>query len=203
MSEDSAEKRPNIIRRLYLWTVSWADHPAGTWALFFIAFLESSFFPIPPDVLLMALCFGARDKWLKYASVCTAGSVLGAILGWWIGWGLWGTLQDWFIPHVFSEDNFNKVEMLYKDNAFLAVFTAAFTIIPFKVFTVAAGVFTVSLPLLIVAAIIGRGMRFFLVSGLIRIFGVKIKPFVEKHLEWCFLVGMIVLIGGFISIKYM
>ena len=86
------EKPPGPIRRLYNWTISWADRPGGTHALFWIAFAESSFFPIPPDVLLIALCFGARKKWANYALVCTVGSVLGGIAGWLIGWGLRDTV---------------------------------------------------------------------------------------------------------------
>jgi membrane protein YqaA with SNARE-associated domain len=201
MSAETQHKKPNIIRRLYAWTVSWADHPGGTWALFLIAFAESSFFLIPPDVLLIALCFGAREKWVKYALVCTAGSVLGAILGWYIGWGLWESVKDWFIPFLFSQEKFNQVAVLYEKNAFLAVFTAAFTPIPFKVFTVAAGVFNVSIPLLLLGSLVGRAGRFFIVAGLIRIFGLRVRPFIEKHLEWCFIAGTLLLIAGFAFIK--
>lgn len=202
MSEDSTVKRPNIIRRLYLWTVSWAEHPAGTWALFFIAFMESSFFPIPPDILLMALCFGAREKWLKYAFVCTAGSVLGGIAGWGIGWGLRETvaipLLSMFDP---TGETQKQIETMYSIYGFWGILIAAITPIPYKVFTVFSGMANYSLPLLIVASIIGRGFRFYLVAGLIRLFGLKVRPFVEKHLEWCFVVGLVVLLGGFAAIK--
>ncbi|MEP2777349.1 MAG: YqaA family protein [Luteolibacter sp.] len=201
MTTDTAIPRPNIIRRLYNWTVSWADHPGGAWALFFISFAESSFFPIPPDVLLIALCFGAREKWMKYALICTAGSVLGAMLGWYIGWGFWETAKQWFIPHVFSQEKFDHVGELYETNAFLTVFTAAFTPIPFKVFTVAAGVFSVSIPLLLMGSVVGRAGRFFIVAGLIRIFGLRVRPFIEKHLEWCFIIGTVALIAGIVAIK--
>jgi membrane protein YqaA with SNARE-associated domain len=203
MSEDSTQKRPNIIRRLYQWTVSWAEHPAGTWALFFIAFIESSFFPIPPDILLMALCFGAREKWLKYAFVCTAGSVLGGIAGWGIGWGLRETvaipLLSMFDP---TGETQNQIETMYGIYGFWGILIAAITPIPYKVFTVFSGMANYSLPLLIVASIIGRGFRFYLVAGLIRLFGLKVRPFVEKHLEWCFVVGLLVLLGGFAAIKF-
>ncbi|MFD2256698.1 YqaA family protein [Luteolibacter algae] len=201
MTAEVSPARPNIIRRLYAWTVSWADHPAGTWALFCIAFAESSFFLIPPDVLLLALCFGAREKWLKYATVCTAGSVLGGLLGWLIGWGLWESVHGLFIPHLFSQEKFDHVGLLYEKNAFLAVFTAAFTPIPFKVFTIAAGVFHVNIPLLLMGSLVGRAGRFFIVAGLIRIFGQKVRPFIEKHLEWCFIIGTVLLIGGIAVLK--
>lgn len=204
ISEEKTSPRPNVIRRLYAWTVSWADHPGGTWALFIIAFLESSFFPIPPDVLLMALCFGAREKWLKYASVCTAGSVLGGIAGWAIGWGLRETVA---LPLLGMFDPTGEarvsIETWYTAYGFWGILIAAITPIPYKVFTIFSGMMNYSLPLLIVASIVGRGFRFFLVAGLIRIFGAKVRPFIEKHLEWCFIVGMLVLIGGFVAVKYL
>lgn len=204
ITEGKSPKRPNVIRRLYTWTVSWADKPGGTWALFIIAFVESSFFPIPPDVLLMALCFGAREKWLKYAFVCTAGSVLGGIAGWGIGWGLRETvalpLLSMFDP---SGETRKQIETMYGIYGFWGILIAAITPIPYKVFTVFSGMANYSLPLLIVASIIGRGFRFYLVAGLIRIYGAKVRPFIEKHLEWCFLVGMLVLVGGFVAIKYL
>ncbi len=198
---NAATKPAGLIRRLYNWTVSWADHKAGTHALFWIAFAESSFFPIPPDVLLMALCFGARVKAMKYALVCTVGSVLGGIAGWFIGWGMWASVKGLFIPFVFSQQNFDLVGELYEKNAFLAIFTAAFTPIPFKVFTVAGGVFQVSLLTLILGSIVGRAGRFFIVAGLIRLMGPTVRPFIEKHLEWCFVAGTALLIGGFFVIK--
>ncbi|BCX50160.1 SNARE-associated domain containing protein YqaA [Haloferula helveola] len=198
------EKRPGIIRRLYHWTISWADRPGGTWALFLIAFAESSFFPIPPDVLLLALCFGARKKWAKYALVCTAGSVLGGIAGWLIGWGLAESVAQPLL-NFFDGDGHTqeKIQTWYADYGFLGILIAAITPIPYKVFTIASGLFHYSLPQLIIASIIGRGFRFFVVAGIIRIFGPKVRPFIEKHLEWCFLgLGALVVIG-ILAIKFL
>lgn len=199
---DSTLKPPGPIRRLYNWTISWADHPGGTWALFLIAFAESSFFPIPPDVLLIALCFGAREKWVKYALVCTAGSVLGGIAGWAIGWGLRDTVA---IPlmNIFDGDGSTRsqIELWYAEYGFGGILIAAITPIPYKVFTIASGMFQYSLPLLIVASIVGRGFRFFAVAGVIRMFGPTVRPFVEKNLEWCFVACGILLVGGFVAIK--
>lgn len=202
MTENTTTKRPNIIRRLYAWTVSWADHRSGAWALFFISFAESSFFPIPPDVLLIALCFGAREKWFKYALICTVGSVLGGIAGWGIGWGLRETvalpLLGIFDPTGHTQE---KIQVWYEAYGFWGILIAAVTPIPYKVFTVFSGMMNYSLPLLIGASVIGRGFRFFLVAWLIRLFGDKVKPFIEKHLEWCFVIGTILLIGGFVALK--
>jgi membrane protein YqaA with SNARE-associated domain len=200
----SEEKRPNIIRRLYHWTVSWADKPGGTWALFWIAFAESSFFPIPPDVLLIALCFGARHKWAKYAFICTLGSVLGGIAGWGIGWGLRDTvampLLGLFDPSGHTQE---KIKVWYDAYGFFGILIAAITPIPYKVFTVFSGMMNYSLPMLILASVLGRGLRFYVVAALIRIFGATVKPFVEKHLEWCFMAGTVLLVGGFAAIKFL
>lgn len=196
--------RAGMIRRLYHWTVSWADHPAGTHALFWIAFAESSFFPIPPDVLLIALCFGARQKWLKYAFVCTAGSVLGGIAGWLIGWGLAETvampLLAIFDP---SGETQARISEYYDQYGFLGILIAAITPIPYKVFTVFSGIMSYNLPLLIVASVLGRGFRFYVVAAIIRAFGPRVKPFIDKHLEWCFVVGGLLLVGGFVALKFL
>ncbi|TAG08019.1 MAG: DedA family protein [Verrucomicrobia bacterium] len=196
-------KKENWIRRLYAWTVSWAEHPAGTHALFWIAFAESSFFPIPPDVLLIALCFGARQKWAKYAFVCMIGSVLGGVAGWLIGWGLREPLA---LPLLQFFDNSGharvQIEAWYNTYGFWGILIAAITPIPYKVFTVFSGMMEYSLPLLIVASIVGRGFRFYVVASIIRIFGPTIKPFIEKHLELCFIAGTLAVVAGFFALKY-
>ena len=199
----TSEKPPGLIRRLYHWTVSWADHKAGTHALFWLSFAESSFFPIPPDVLLMALCFGKREKAFKYALVCTIGSVLGGVAGWLIGWGLRDTvampLLAFFDPSGHTRE---KIEVWYAAYGFWGILIAAITPIPYKVFTVFSGMMSYNLPLLILASVLGRGFRFYAVSAMIRIFGPTVRPFIEKHLEWCFLAATGLLIGGFVIIKY-
>ncbi len=203
MNSETLPKKPNIIRRLYAWTVSWADHPGGAWALFIIAFAESSFFLVPPDVLLVALCFGAREKWLKYALICTAGSVLGGIAGWGIGWGLRDTVA---IPMLNMFDHSGhtqeKIQGWYAAYGFWGILIAAITPIPYKVFTIFSGMANYSLPLLIGASIIGRGFRFFLVAWIIRLFGDRAKPFIEKNLEWCFVIGTVLLVSGFVVLKF-
>jgi len=198
------EKKLGLIRRLYAWTISWADRPGGSWALFIIAFAESSFFPIPPDVLLMALVFGAREKWAKYALICTAGSVLGGIVGWSIGWGLAESVAQPLL-NLFDGDGHiqAQIQNWYTDYGFWGILIAAITPIPYKVFTVASGLFHYSLPMLIVASIIGRGFRFFVVAAIIRVFGPRIRPHLEKNLEvWSIIFG-ILLIGGLIAVKFL
>lgn len=196
-----AAKSP--LRKLYFWTLHWADTKHALPALFLISFTESSLFPIPPDILLMAMCFASPRKWFSYALVCTAASVLGGVLGWYIGFGFWGVTKDFFFNVIpgFTPEKFHKVELLYQNNAFLAVFAAAFTPIPYKVFTIAAGVCHVAVPTLVLASILGRGARFYLVAALIRLFGPAVKPFLEKHFEIATFILLIAAAAGFAAIK--
>jgi membrane protein YqaA with SNARE-associated domain len=188
---------------LYDWTVGWAQRPGSTWALFGIAFVESSVFPVPPDVLLLALSVGAPRRALWFAAVCAAGSVLGGMLGYAIGYGAWEVARGFFIPHIFSQEAFDHVGRLYQGNAFLAILTAAFTPIPYKVFTVAAGVFHVSFPVLVAASALGRSARFFLVAGAIYLFGAQVKSLIEKYFDWFAWALLALGVGGFVAIKYL
>lgn len=174
-------------------------------ALVVLSFTESSFFPIPPDILLMAMCFARPQKWVLYSGWCTVASVAGGIAGWFLGWGFWEITKDFFYSVVpgFTPEVFGKVQHLYADNAFLAILAAAFTPIPYKVFTVAAGVFAISIPTLIIASIIGRGARFFLVGGVIRFFGPKAKPFLERNFEVATLLLLGLFIAGFGAMNYL
>ncbi len=204
------------LRQLYDWTLSWAETPYGTPALFLLAFAEASFFPVPPDVLLIALALSKRSRALFYAAICTLGSVTGGLLGWYIGFGLWKSLGvfagcpeygggAWFFEHIpnFTCQNFGAVKLQYDANAWLALFTAAFTIIPYKVFTIGAGVFSVSLATLVAASIAGRGARFFLVGLLIYFVGPPVKDFIEKRFDMMALLFTVLLVGGFVLVKYL
>ena len=190
------------MRRLYDWTISWSESPYGSVALFVIAFAESSFFPIPPDVLLIALCVGSQKKAFRFAAICGAGSVLGGMLGYAIGWGAWEAARGLFIPHVFSEDVFEKVVKLYEENAFWTVFTAAFTPIPYKVITIAAGVCHIPFWQLVVGSAIGRNLRFFLVAGLLYFFGAPVKAIIDRYFEILSIAFTVLLIGSFVLLKY-
>ncbi len=204
------------IRRLYDWTLSWAETRYAVPALALLAFVEASFFPIPPDVLLMAMCLGKPKRALHYATVCTVGSVTGGLLGWYIGVSLWRTLGVFdgcpdfggggvlfeYVPS-FTCANFSKVQAAYQNNAWMALFTAAFTPIPYKVFTIAAGVFQVAIPTLVGASVVGRGARFFLVAALIYFLGPQVRGFIEKRFELLTIVFTILLVGGFVLLKYL
>lgn len=197
--------RPNVIKRLYAWVLSWADSRYGVAALALIAFAESSFFPIPPDVLLIALCMGAPKRGLWFASVCTAASVLGGVAGYYIGYAA-EPFGRWIIFDLLHQGAaWATVERLYGENAFLSILTAAFTPIPYKVFTIAAGVFheAVSLGTLVSASVVGRGGRFFLVAGAIFLFGPPVKRLLDRYLELFTVLFLVLLVGSFFAVKWL
>ena len=200
----AAPKRPNLLRRLYAWVLGWAETPYGTPALFVISFAESSFFPIPPDVLQIALSVSKPRRALFYAAVSCIASVLGGILGWYIGHALWGAIGDWFFAHVpgFTRETFALVESKYQENAFFAIFTAAFTPIPYKVITILAGVCAINFPMFVLASAIGRSARFYLVAWLFRTYGPPIKDFIERR--FAIVTSAIAVVGilGFVVLKY-
>ena len=202
----AAEKRPNPIKRLYNWVLSWADTPYGTPALFLLSLAESSFFPIPPDVLLIALCLGDRQKSFRFAFWCSVASVVGGIGGYAIGAFLWETagLQEFFYAYVpgFTREVFANVQRLYETNNFWIVFVAAFTPIPYKVITITAGVFGISFPMFLIASAVGRSARFYLVAALLWRFGAPVQRVLDKHLGWFTLALAVLGIGGFVALKY-
>lgn len=192
-----------FFRQLYTWTLHWAKTPQAPFALFGIAFIESSFFPIPPDILLIAMVVAKRQKWLRDAAICTIGSVSGALFGYFIGWSLYETIGKIIVNAYHLQPMMDLVGRKYADNAFLTVFTAAFTPIPYKVITIAAGLFRISLATLVVASIVGRSGRFFLVAGALRVFGEKVEKSIEKYFDIFSVAFILLLIGGFLALKYL
>lgn len=192
-----------IIRKLYDWVLSWTESKHSNWALFLLAFAESSFFPVPPDVLLIALAIGKPKKSFFYAFICTAGSVLGGIAGYYIGYFVWGLVQNFFFSYIpgFTHEVFDLVVNYYNQNAFFYVLIAAFTPIPYKVFTIAGGVCRISLWTLIIASALGRAGRFFIVAGMIWKFGEAVKKYIDKYFNLLTILFTILLIGGFLVLK--
>lgn len=209
MNQNDAVRRhlPPIrwVKSLYDWVIHWSKTAHAKGALFVIAFAESSFFPIPPDVLLMAMGVSEPKKALRFAGICLAGSVLGGVAGYFIGMGLWHLVSDLFFQYIpgFSPALFDKVAHMYQEHAFWAVFTAGFTPIPYKLFTVAAGVAQISLPQFILASILSRGLRFFLVGGALRFFGAPVKIFIDKYFDILTVAFTILFIGGFVALKFL
>jgi len=192
-----------MVRRMYDWVLSWANTPYGTPALFVISLMESSFFPIPPDVLQIALSAGKPLRSFWYATVSLAGSVLGAFLGYFIGYIFWTATQDFFFTYVFPEAAFRKVEELYHANDAMAVFLGAFTPIPYKVFTIAAGVCEIALLTFLIASIFGRGARFYAIAAIMYFFGPTVKTWIEKYFELFTIVFCVLLVGGFVVVKFL
>lgn len=189
--------------RLYKWTILWAQTGYAKLALFLVALTESSFFPIPPDVLLIAMTVADRFRWWLYASIATVGSVLGAAVGYYIGYALFGSVGQAIVDFYGLQDYFSVVQDRYEQNVVLAVFAAAFTPIPFKVFTLAGGVFAVSLPHMLFGALLGRAGRFFAVALALRIFGKVIADSIERYFNILSILFIVLLVGGFVVVRYM
>ena len=185
------------IQGLYEWTISWAGTPHGTAALGLIAFAESSFFPIPPDVLLIALALGRPDLAFWYAAVSTAGSVVGGAVGYGIGY--WGGKP--VIERFFGRSKVDLVHGLFQKYEAWAVGIAGFTPIPYKVFTIGAGVFYVNFRVFMLASVVSRGARFFLVATLLFMFGPPIRQFIERYFEWLTVLLVVGIIGGFVALR--
>lgn len=198
---DPASSQSGPLHKLYHWMIWRANTPHAQIFLFLIAFAESSFFPLPPDILLIAMVLAHRQNWLRYFWICLMGSVLGGIAGYLIGMGVWEAVKDWFFNHIFSEQAFDRVRELYAQYDFWVVFTAAFTPIPYKVFTLAAGVAEINFIHFIWASIIGRGGRFFLVACLLHKFGSPVRIFIEKYLNILTIALAIIIIGFFYVLK--
>lgn len=176
------QKLQTIKDSLVAWTVRHAEGRNAKRWLFGLAFAESSFFPIPPDVLLGAILMTReRVRAFSYATITTVGSVLGGLFGYAIGYFFFQTLGAWIVATYHLEAQMETVRVLFADNAFFAIFVAAFTPIPYKVFTIAAGLFSINLPVFVVASILGRGGRFFAVAGVMRFFGGHIARIVYRY----------------------
>ncbi len=208
---DRPEKRPHLFKRLYYWVLHWAHTPYAGLALFLLAFTESSFFPLPPDPLLVAMALGNRKKAFRYAAVCSIASVLGGLFGFVIGYYLWQVIGEGIVDFYGVQEEFSRVFALLKEGINVYVLVAAFTPIPYKVFTIAAGLVAreqqVSLlPFLlgfVLASSVGRAGRFFLVATLLHFFGEPMRRFIDRYFNWCALAFGLLLIGAFVLVKYL
>ena len=185
------------IRGLYDWVVRLADRPNAGRALFGIAFAESSFFPIPPDVLLIPLGIGAPKKALRLAGICTVGSLLGGLLGYLLGLEFYELIGRRIVEFYGAGEQYERVRDLYQEWDAVAVLVAGFTPLPFKLFTIAGGVFQINLVTFLLAAAVSRGARFFLLGGLIAWFGPVIGSFIDRYFNLLTILFIILLLGGF------
>ncbi|MBT9437647.1 MAG: DedA family protein [Desulfobacterales bacterium] len=191
-----------MLRRLYSWVLHWAETPYGSWALFLLALSESSFFPVPPDVLLIALAVSIPKKSFKYALICTAGSLIGGCLGYLIGWQFMITVGEKIIQFYGLTHKMQYIKDLYMQYDAWAIGIAGFTPIPYKVFTISAGAFDINFTVFIIASAISRAARFFLVAWLIYLFGPKIKTFIDKYFNILAITFVVLLVAGFAIIKF-
>jgi membrane protein YqaA with SNARE-associated domain len=191
-----------MLRRLYDWTMHWADTPHALVALFLIAFAESSFFPVPPDVLLIAVVAAAPRKWLRAAVLCTFGSIAGALLGYAIGYAFMATAGQAIVDFYHAQRNWDRVVELYNGEWgmwFLA--GAAFTPIPYKVATIAAGATHMPVLPFVLISSLGRAGRFFIVAAILRAFGAPVRRTLEKNFDLAAFIFLALLLGGFLVIK--
>lgn len=190
------------VRGLYDWTMKWADSPQSLLALFVIAIVESSVFPIPPDVLLIAIVAANTHRWLVAAALCSAGSVIGAAIGYGIGALAFEAVGQPIIDFYQAQDAWNTVVATYNsDVGVWFLLAAAFTPIPFKVATIAAGATGMAFWPFIVVSLLGRSARFFLVAGILRIFGAPVRALIEKHFDAFALAFLVLLVAGFMAIR--
>ncbi|MBT8338771.1 MAG: DedA family protein [Desulfatitalea sp.] len=191
-----------MLRRLYDWVLRWAKTPYAAWALFVLAFAEASFFPIPPDVLLIALAVARPPKAFKYALVCSLGSFLGGCCGYLIGYGFMAGIGQHIVDLYQFTDKVDYIETLYQRYDAWAVGIAGFTPIPYKVFTIAAGMFKIDFWVFAMASLASRSARFFLVGGLIYLFGPNIQSFINRYFDLLAVAFTVLLILGFVVIKF-
>ena len=202
MAGISEEKvSPGVIRRLYDVCMKWISGKYGVWALFFIAFIESSFFPLPPDIFLIALCIALPALSFRYAAICSVGSVLGGALGYGLGYwfmdGIGMSIIDWYG----LSNKYQMVQHYFKEYDVWIVGTAGFTPIPYKLFTITAGFVHSNFITFMIVSFVARSARFFLVAGLIWKFGPQIKNFIDRYFNILSIAFVVLLIGGFLLIK--
>ena len=211
-----------LIKQLYDWVLHWAETPYGVPALFLLAFAESSIFPVPPDVLLIALVLGSTQKWWRFALWCSVASVLGGMAGYAIGVTLWETVGIWIVENIAHAKVVTNVasgkldiplpeylhfvgggflfEVYDKWNAWI-VFVFGLTPLPYKLVTITAGVAKINFPVFVIASIVSRSLRFFVVAAILKRYGPSAKIFIDRHFNKLAVIFVILLIGGFLVVK--
>ncbi|MBU2866290.1 YqaA family protein [Pacificibacter marinus] len=192
-----------MLKRLYDWTLSMAQHPRALWALALVAFVESSVFPIPPDILMIPLIVARPKDAFKIAFVATLASVAGGMLGYFIGYGAFETIGRPVLEFYGKDAYFDEFKETYNQYGAWAVLIAGVTPFPYKVITILSGATALSLPVFIAASVAARALRFFIVAALLWKFGEPIRDFIEKRLGLMFTLFVILLVGGFAVVKFL
>ncbi len=193
----------NFLKRTYNWTLAKAQHKNAKWYLSLISFAESSFFPIPPDILLIPMALASKAKALFYAFICTLFSVIGGILGYAIGYFFFNSVGIYIVEFYHLENSFSVFEDYYREFGILIVLGAGITPFPYKFITIASGVFGLNIFLFIIVSFIGRGLRFYLIAILLYFFGEKIKLIIDKYFNFLTIVFFILLVGSVFIIRFL
>lgn len=199
----SRQGAPGVLRRLYDWTMAFAAHHNSMRVLALISFIESSVFPIPPDVLLIPMVLARRDQAFAIATVCTLASVSGGFVGYAIGYFLFETVGRWLIDLYQLGEQFQVFQAGFDRYGWWIIVIKGMTPIPYKLITIAAGVFKFPLLAFAAASIISRSMRFLLLAALLWRFGPPIRAFIEKHLTWLTTAVAVALVAGFIALRWL
>jgi membrane protein YqaA with SNARE-associated domain len=192
-----------MIRALYDWTLSLANHRHALWALAIVAFVESSVFPIPPDILMIPMIIAAPRRAFVIAGVATVASVLGGFAGYLIGAYLFDSIGQPVLQFYGKDAYFAEFAARYNDWGAWAVLIAGVTPFPYKVITILSGTTGLSLPVFMVASVVARGLRFFIVAALLWQYGAPIRDFIERRLGLMFTIAMLLLLGGFAAVRYL
>ncbi|MEO0672071.1 MAG: YqaA family protein [Pseudomonadota bacterium] len=192
-----------MIRKLYDWVMGLAAHPRAGLALFAIAFVESSFFPIPPHAMLIPMVLANRERWLVYAAVATVGSVLGGLFGYVIGAFLFDSVGAPVLSAYGAMEKFETFKEQYNAAGGWIVFTFGVTPFPYKVVTIASGATGLDLGVFTLASVASRGLIFTVIAALLYVFGAPIRAFIEKRLGLLTFLFVALVIGGFIALKYL
>jgi membrane protein YqaA with SNARE-associated domain len=191
-----------LLRKTYDWILHWSTTKHALPALAILSFAESSFFPIPPDVLLIAMTVAVPMKAFRFAAVCSVASVLGGMFGYFLGWQFMDLVGTPIVEFYHFQEQFAKIGSWYEEYNAWAVGAAGFTPLPYKVFTLAAGAFEINFPVFVLASLASRSARFFIVAGLIYKFGAPVKVFIEKYFNILSIIFIVLLFAGFVLIKY-
>lgn len=192
-----------MFKALYNWTLSLSASPRAPQALAVVSFSESSFFPVPPDVMLIPMAMAKPERAWNYALICTIASVLGGMLGYAIGALLYDTLGTWLIKLYGYGDKMDAFRALYQEHGHWIILIKGFTPIPFKLITIASGLAGYDFLWFVLLSLLTRGARFYAVAGVMNRFGAPLKQFIENNLTLVGIIGVIALIGGFAAAKFL
>jgi membrane protein YqaA with SNARE-associated domain len=202
-STETSLRKPGLIRRLYDWCIAAADKPYATWLMGFVSFVESSFFPVPPDVMLIPMSLARPDRAWFYATVCTVTSVAGGLLGYFIGAVLYDSVGLWLIQLYGYGNKVEAFRQAYAEWGAWIILIKGVTPIPYKIVTIASGFAGYNIFMFVLLSLVARGMRFYLLAFLLNRYGDRARVIIEERLTFWVTLGAIVLVAGIIAALYL